>query len=183
MELKEFCDETAKKAEGERSGDNIAAFSIPDADWSKWPGNQYEQISLLFFKNKDLAKKHLEGNCLGCDDGDIYFETYFDIGETKPSSGLAVLISYIVSNEALIIGTFHNNICPGLKSDKILSIVDLPGSTLIMVAPNGLFKKLTLDSLTIRTERGQIIEVNNPTLLNVKGQTLYEYVFPDSTQH
>jgi hypothetical protein len=55
IELKEFCDAALKKAEGEMRADNVAAFSMPDVDWAKWPGEHYEQISLLFFKNKDSA--------------------------------------------------------------------------------------------------------------------------------
>jgi hypothetical protein len=183
MELKEFCDAALKKAKDDKHPDNVASFSMPDVDWSKWPGSHYEEISLLFFKSKDLAKKHLEGSCLGCDDGDIYFSTDFDIGEMKPGSLPTVVISYSVTNEELLIGDFRTDILPGVNGDKILSIVDLPGSTLIIYASNRLLKKLTLITASIKTEHGQTIEIKDPILLNIKGQTLLEYVFSDSSQH
>jgi hypothetical protein len=183
IRLKEFCDAALKKGEDDKHADNVALFSMPDVDWAKWPGEHYEQISLLFFKNKDSAKKYLEDGCLGCDGGDIYFGTDFSIGEILPGNIPTVVVSYSVTDKELFIGNVHENISPGVNGGKILSIVDLPGSTLIIYAAHGLFKKLIPNTVGFITDRGQAIEINDPILLNVRGETLAEYVFPDSSAH
>ena len=113
------------------------------------------------------------------------FELYFDTSEIIPSK-MPVAVMYVIDIGQLYIGVANNDITPNVNNDKMLSTIDLPGSTLI-IRESGvkttLFKKLKLISITIHTDRGQTIDIENPTIVNAKDETLFEYVFPDSLQH
>jgi hypothetical protein len=184
IEVKEFCDAAVKEGERESPTDKsfrISSFSIGSVDWSKWPNRtNIPTISLLFFKDQGQAKKFVESDCLGCK-SDMSFELFFDTSEIVPSKMPSVM--YVIDIGQLYIGVGNNDITPNVNNDKLLSTIDLPGSTLI-IRDSGdktnLFKKLKLISITIHTDRGQTIDIENPTMVNAKDETLFEYVFPDS---
>ena len=116
--------------------------------------------------------------------GDISFSTSFDVSD-RPAleRGLSVEVFYQVDNEELFIGDHADAVIPRVNSDKILSTIDLPGTTLIVRAQSGLFEKLRLISITIQTERGQTINIENPNPVNWNNETAFEYMFPDIAQH
>jgi hypothetical protein len=132
VEVKEFCDAAVKEGERESPTDKnsrISSFSIGSVDWSKWPDRtNIPTISLLFFKDQGQAKKFLESGCLGCKSGDMSFELFFDTSEIVPSKMPAV--GYVIDIGQLFIGVGNNDITPNVNSDKLLSTIDLPGSTL-----------------------------------------------------
>lgn len=186
VEVKEFCDAALTTAEKERVGDTVVSFSVPDVDWAKWPDRRGELISLHFFNNQSMARAYLEGNCIECklSPDDISFDLPFYAGEDASlGHNPSVVVMYQVVNKQLAIGDYAGDVSPKVNSDKILSTIDLPGSTLIVRASGGIFQLLTLNSLLIRTDRGQRIYIENPTAVNVKNETVFEYVFPDSRQH
>jgi hypothetical protein len=186
VEAKDFCDTALATAEMERSTDRVASFSIPDVDWTKWPDNRVaELIFLRLFKDHSIAQIYLKESCIECESNtDVSFRTVFDVSELAPlEHNLSAVVMYQVSDNQLFILHHGDSVNPEVNSDKILSTIDLPGATLIARAQNGLFKKLTLISLTIQTDRGQTIKIENPTIVNASNETAFEYVFPDSTQH
>lgn len=186
IESKEFCDTALELAEKERTRDNVVSFSLHDVDWTKWPHRRGEFISLHFFKDRSTARAYLGGNCIECDSDpeDISFHVPFYVGEDVAlGHNPSVVVMYQAENKELAIGAYAGDVSPRVKGDRILSTIDLPGSTLTVRASGGLFKILTLIALTIRTERGQVIYIENPAIVNVKNETVFEYVFPNSTQH
>jgi hypothetical protein len=182
MEVKEFCDTALTKAKSERYADNVALFSMPEVDWEKWPDKTGELISVSLFKDRSKAQAYLEGNCTDCRE-DILFDVPFYVGAGSSEQNRSVTAFYDVKSKQLFIVDNTKGVSPEVNSEKILSIVDLPGSTLIIRASGIIFKVLMLDSLTFRTDRGQTVDIEHPTKLNVKNETIFEYVFPDFMQH
>jgi hypothetical protein len=187
IEVKEFCDDALAKADRERSTDRLVGFSIPDVDWAKWPDRRVSDfIFLRVFRDQSMAQKYLKEDCIECESntGDISFRALFYVSE--PASlehNLSAEVFYQVSNNQLFVGDHAEGVSPEVHGDKIFSTIDLPGSILIVRAQNNLFKKLTLVSLAIKTDRGQAIKIENPTTVNTENETVFEYVFPDSTQN
>lgn len=110
----------------------------------------------------------------------LYFNTSGTIALNTP-----VTVMYVIDTGQLYIGVTNNDITPNVNTDKMLSKIDLPESTLIIQESKfkpTLFHKLTLISITIHTDRGQTIDIENPTMIHVKDQTMFEYVFPQSPQ-
>jgi hypothetical protein len=70
-----------------------------------------------------------------------------------------------------------------LNTDRIMSVVDISGSTLIVSETEGRFvdwsilDKLNLTNVWITTERGQTIAAT-PTARVIRGETIYTYDFP-----
>jgi hypothetical protein len=180
-EVEEFCDAATERGKKEADLSHAYSFSIPDIDWSKLTNRERsEAIFLNFFKGESAARNYLEGDCLGCipSQADISFEVPFFVGETIPLP--SVVAMYQSDSKQLIILDHAKDVGPAVNGDKILSLVDLPRSKLIVWASRGLFKKLVLKSLRIQTDRGQTINIDNLTMVNVKGDTFFEYVFPEA---
>jgi hypothetical protein len=188
IEVKEFCDAALTTARREEGIDaDLSSFSLHGVDWDKWPSRStLALVFVQFFKDRSIAQKCLQEDFGECEfhAGDVSFTTTFDVSENDSlEKNLSVVVFYRLSNNDFFIGDHDDNVSPQVNSEKILSTIDLPGSILIIRAQNELFKKLTLISLTFQTDRGQTIKIDNPTMLNVKNETVFEYTFPDSTQH
>lgn len=185
IEVKEFCDAAVKKAERDRSADDTVSISVHGIDWSPWRDRPYiPGILLVFFKDPSEAKKLVEGHCLHCESpGDLSFKNFFFDPDKEHERNLLVNVFYHVRDKQLTIAVSALDFTPSVGNDKLLSTIDLPGSTLIISASNELFKKLTSIGILIQTDRGQTIDIENPTMVNVNGETIFEYVFPESMQH
>jgi hypothetical protein len=132
-----------------------------------------------------MAQTYLKGDCVECESKtDVSFGMLFDISVGWPiEHNLPVDVMYQVSNKQIFILYHADEVNQVINSDKILSIIDLPGTTLIARAQNGLFKKLTPISLDIQTDRGQTIKIENPAIVTSNNETAIEYIFPAATQH
>lgn len=89
----------------------------------------------------------------------LYFNTSGTIALNTP-----VTVMYVIDTGQLYIGVTNNDITPNVNTDKMLSKIDLPGFTLIIQESNvkpTLFHKLTLISITIHTDRGQTIDIDD----------------------
>jgi hypothetical protein len=194
-EVKEFCDAAMMEGKGlittpKEDPRATPTYSVGLTNaWLKWPDRSGSaDISLLFFKDPKLAQTFLNDRfCSDCDKpGDISFNVSFDISERyfeEQTSKPASVHLYEADNKGLTIMDMGKDIIPKINNDKILSTLDLPGSILLVSNPIGLLKKLVLTSITIQTDHGQTINIDNPTMIDVKNDTLFEYVFPASTQH
>ena len=145
-----------------------------------------ELIFLRLFKDKSAAQRYLKDDCIECESKtDVSFRMVFDVSDRVPfEQDLSLIVMYQVGNQQVFVSDNADAVNPEISGDKIPSTIDLPGVTLIARAQNGLFKKLTLISLTIQTDRGQTIRIENPTMVRPNNNEIaFEYVFPDSTQH
>lgn len=121
VELKEFCDAAIQEAKREEplNDHRIAAFSVRDIDWSKWPDRtNVPTISLLFFKDRGQAKAFLGGGCITCKSEDMSFELTFNASVATALNRPTVL--YVVDNSQLYIGVTQQDITPNVHNDKML---------------------------------------------------------------
>jgi hypothetical protein len=133
IEVKEFCDAAIKEAKQEWPSDDphISAFTVKDIDWSKWPDiTNTPSISLRFYKDRDRAKKYLDGDCLVCT-SDMSFGLYFNTSDIT-ASNMPMSVMYLVDSGQLDILVVNNGISPNVNNDSMLSTIDLPGSTLFI---------------------------------------------------
>jgi hypothetical protein len=185
LEVQEFCEAASKEGERKKSASpGSSYFALPDTDWSKWPDRRrIASIDLLFFKSKDSAKNYLGGNCLGCLGGDMNFRVLFNTAPTTHDDRSVVILTYVVEYSSLGIAAVNQDLSPSINGDKMLSTVDLSGATSIIYGHSGLFKTIALTAISIKTDSGRTIEIEDPRVLKVKDDTLFEYEFPESPQH
>ncbi|EDZ97570.1 hypothetical protein BH160DRAFT_7127 [Burkholderia sp. H160] len=157
-----------------RAPDSFSA--IDDIDWDLWPnGDLHSSIFIYFFSGDRKIDKYISNDCAMCSQtADLYL--------AFSSASQAGLMNYITvfyqpSTEKLILWlkVDARSVQEILRSDKVLSIQDIPHSTLIMDRP-GLFDGLDIIEISIHTTRGQyLVAYPKVKMTGARGIFLYQF--------
>jgi len=95
-----------------------------------------------------------------------------------PPNASDISVQYNTLSQGLTLRIETGMEAPKLKNDKIVSTVDLPGSTMIVYELNQAFSHLTLGAVVIDTERGQQIEASYFKPVGVGRSRVFAKSFP-----
>lgn len=166
-ELGHLCEATKKLGRDQAGTRGIpagtrAGFVVEHVDWSDLPPrlSGAPPILVYFFKQTAAAEAFLSRACLACDDsGDLYLDLYFvteQVNRQKPT----VSAFYDTGTQEITFLVTGDSLTPHIHNDNILSIVDLPDSTMILSDPNKVLRDLTPTDIFIKTGQGRQIEAS-----------------------
>ena len=180
--MKAFC--TANKTRGDLEAKSFkipsaTSFDIHKPDWSGWPKeNAYSAIGIRLFKNSRDAARQLN-RCAQCSDGgDMTFTIL--MSTVTPSKPSQLSLSYEAAHKSLTMEISEFSVRPNMRSDKLLSVIDVPGSTIVISASSGLFEIAPIDLVYMLTPRGQTINAGSLTREQFGSATVFTYHFADS---
>jgi hypothetical protein len=162
--LKAFCDSVRSQAKREAAafkGIPGGSFSVKSVDWSAWPaGFLLGHPTIYFFKDAKAADKFLSERCLICDSGGDMHLGFFVTSKN-------VSVVYDENTEEIEFLAKEDSVLPAIHNDNILSVVDIPGSTMIVSEGGQLLNDLAATTIFIETSRGKTIEATGLQPLNV----------------
>lgn len=174
--FKDFCDSV--KARGRQQAamwhlppSEHDSFTVTDVDWSSWPDSVLStDVVMYFFKNADAAQKFISDGCLICDSGgDMYLRVPVSSQKINRQEK-TVSVDYETGTEDIVLLASSDSLTPNIHTDNILSVVDIPGSTIVFTEPTKLLNDVTISAAFIHTPRGQKIEADSPQPINVSGR-------------
>jgi hypothetical protein len=183
--IEQFCESSESKAMRRAADDarhhRYEPWIEEKAPWVLWPGrNLYQYAYVDFFKASSDADRYFQNNCetsiiKRCDpDSDMHFDVpVLSARDGKWQANIRVL--YWVEQYKLSMIVAQDEIKPRRKSDKLLSIADIPGSSMLL--SGSLFDMVKPVAIEIQTERGQFLRPLNPRTLMRGGDRAFVYQF------
>jgi len=179
-DFKPFCDAVrvlAKKKAAQFHFSQQSSFTVENVDWSTWPeGRLFGSVYIGLFKDPNAATTFLNTTA-GSSGGDMSLNitvTPIQMGSQLPTAS----VDYNSSDETVSFVATQNSITPQINTDKIMSILDLPGSTMTIIELNKLFSQVTLTAVFIETAHGQSIQAFNLKPLTQNNKRVFSYQFP-----
>jgi len=170
IKLKAFCSSVRSQAKVQERIEPPAirgrgVFSVRKVDWSKWPGGStfFDFVTLYFFKNRNDADEFLKKQNAMDDDGDMSLELVL---QPQPrlllNRGDDLSVEFDARNGDIEFMVIGSQITPKINDDKMLSAVDIPGATMVLMNRSPwLSSYLIPDSALLTTARGQTIETDS----------------------
>jgi hypothetical protein len=178
--FKVFCE--AAKSRGRAivvpssNSDVKTAFEITTVDWSAWPGARpLGSFWLQFFKDPNQAQQVLQGP------SQAQHLTQPDLSlnlRDSPEHNATLKVIYQAPPETITFVISQSSLTPSVTTDRILSVVDIPGSTMTVSEPNGVLDNVTLTGVYLTTSHGQWISAGPMQPLNSRNGRLFVYRFP-----
>jgi hypothetical protein len=183
--FKKFCDYVKHEGKLQAIAAKItgrASFSVKNINWTSWPNSKlYGYVLLYFFKDPSAAERFVKGGCLTCgDSGDMLIGAPVMSKQMK-GDWRAVSVLYDTYTEQIDFMSEEYNALPAVHNDNILSIVDIPNSTIVLTSGFSILEDLTLTHVFIETQRGQTIEVSDPSPLSVGDKRVFVYHFDSAS--
>jgi len=146
-------------------------------DWTTWPQDQNPgSINILLFKDPQDAEEYLS-HCMlvVCKTPDIAFRglSLRVPNATHPN----VTVTYDGEPEVIHVDVALGPQTPQLHGSRMVSVADIPGSTIVVWSWTKLFEKLALKELDIRTPRGQQIAVETWQEIQTQQGKAYWHLF------
>jgi hypothetical protein len=181
--LKDFCDDV--RVRGEKAAEDYkitgeASLSIDGVDWTKWPsGYILEEFDLFIFRQNADANKMIDSKCLRCDwMGDLHFDVY-TMGKPANQKISDSTIIYDTKDKKISIMISGKDVTPKVHNDNVMSMIDIPGSIVIVTGSQGLTNFSTLDTIFVENERGQKVTLKDPKISSIAtGERYFKYQVP-----
>lgn len=181
--VKEFC--ASARAEGEKIAGTYkitgkSSFEIEDVDWNKWPSGSYEEGLILFvFKNDADVKKMIDSNCLHCDwMGDLHFDLY-TTGKPENENVAKSAIFYDTKSKRISLLVSKKDAKPKVHNENVMSMIDVPGSTVVLVASDNLRNYCMPHEMFVENERGEEFTLKDPKVaMLATGERYFTYRVP-----
>jgi len=182
-QYKRFCE--AAKLEGRREAAVLhisGQFIIQHVDWSSLPHSVLVgNVFAYFFKDAAATEKFFSAGCLNCDNaGDMYLDV-FVTSEKIHSQTKTVSVFYDTGTNEMFLLASQKSLTPHVHNDNILSVIDIPGSTMVLSGGNMLLNDLTLTNVTIDTSHGQTIKISTLQPRYVGARRVFVYHFPSKS--
>jgi hypothetical protein len=170
--FKSFCESARSlgRIQGRGFGKGTS-FEVKNVDWSSYPGPLtkgvlYGLAIIYFFKEESAAESFLKRDEPNDGDGDMHLD--LSVGNSD------VTVEYRTGDEQIEFLASPGPVTPVIHNDKILSVVDIPGTTIIVTWP---FDELILTAIFIETARGQTLHAYNLKASKLSGGRIYIYHF------
>lgn len=174
--FKEYCDKLL--AEQKRRKQAAGTMGTTSAYYSTtgFPGGPQVLIPIFihFYKDKEESDGAIFDGAIASDvnDGDTTMK--LQISNYAKNADLKVIS--VTEPFFELVGTGYK-VSVDLHNQKIMSVPDLPGSTIVIATEGDQFNGLTLESLTIRTPRGQAVDIA-PDPRVAYGHLIFVHTFP-----
>ncbi|MCU1314670.1 MAG: hypothetical protein JWM54_2427 [Acidobacteriaceae bacterium] len=135
-----------------------SSFQVSNVDWSSYPrGGLLGEVFLYFFKDANAAQKFIDDGCLSCDDGGDMYLMVPIFSRQYNAQMKTVSVVYSSRPEGIEFLAASNSVTPKIHNDNILSVVDIPGSTIVASESDKLLTDIAVTAVYIDTPRGQSV--------------------------
>ena len=115
----------------------------------------------------------MNGDCGFCAEaGDLQYGFRVTNSKTNPHRS-TIWMDYAPETQRIDFFISIDYLVPQIHNQKIRSIIDLPGATIVLVERNKLFDYTKVSDIRIETEHGQAIGPFKPELSNAGGLRLF----------
>jgi hypothetical protein len=126
-----------------------------------------------------LAQAYLDSKCTGCaSQGDVY-TSILVTSDFSDKSINHVSVEFNPTTHDVTLMVLTKNLQLHMESNRVMSMADLPGSVIIIDGVGKLFQRLSLESFTITTDRGQEV-FGMPEAKYIKDHRVFVYKFPQA---
>jgi hypothetical protein len=145
--------------------------------WEDYPEGRAVIIPLhaYFFRKSEDAENFIRSGCFLCPrSGDLDLNLSPD--NYSPTKSLS--LRFDVRSRRFLLASYNKTIRAELNSREIMSLVDFPGTTMIIAESNGYLNDLKPTMMLLRTPRGQSITIPSFETRVVGNQRLFIHRFP-----